>query len=247
MIENAVVRGKFVRSLMVCGMWACALAPCMHAEENAKAPAEFPAEIGPLLKKYCYDCHAGKEPEGKLSLDELNPAGGRAVRASWQKVRDNLHTMLMPPTDSPQPTTQERAKIIAWLNRVPLYIDCSGGAFPGRVTIRRLNRVEYNNTVRDLCGVKIQPAQDFPSDDIGYGFDNIGDVLSLPPLLLEKYLDAADRVAKEAILVFDPSAAPVKRGDGGDLNSNGEIALEYDFPRDGDYLLRASAWAEFAE
>ena len=65
---------------------------------------------------------------------------------------------------------------------------------PGRVTIRRLNRAEYNNTIRDLCGVDFKPADDFPADDVGYGFDNIGDVLSFPPILLEKYLAAADKI-----------------------------------------------------
>src|SRR5204862_6936859 len=76
--------------------------------------------------------------------------------------------------------------------------DCTGPRDPGRVTIRRLNRAEYNNTIRDLVGVDFKPAADFPTDDVGYGFDNIGDVLSLPPLLMEKYLAAAEKVIEEA-------------------------------------------------
>src|SRR5690606_7851020 len=84
------------------------------------------------------------------------------------------------------------------------YIDCSVGPDPGRVTVRRLNRTEYNNTIRDLVGVDFKPAADFPSDDVGYGFDNIGDVLTVPPLLIEKYLDAAEQVAGKAILTRDP-------------------------------------------
>ena len=75
---------------------------------------------------------------------------------------------------------------------------CTTPADPGRVTLRRLNRVEYNNTIRDLLGVDIQPADDFPADDIGYGFDNIGDVLAVSPLLFEKYLTAAERVVDKA-------------------------------------------------
>src|SRR5436309_1484037 len=70
---------------------------------------------------------------------------------------------------------------------------------PGRVTLRRLNRAEYNNTVRDLCGIDFTPADDFPSDDVGYGFDNIGDVLSMQPILMEKYMAAADRILDAAI------------------------------------------------
>jgi hypothetical protein len=73
----------------------------------------------------------------------------------------------------------------------------SGPRDPGRVTLRRLNRAEYNNTIRDLLGVDFQPAKDFPADDVGYGFDNIGDVLSLPPILMEKYLSAAEQVVEQ--------------------------------------------------
>ena len=73
------------------------------------------------------------------------------------------------------------------------------------MTIRRLNRAEYNNTIRDLVGVDFHPADDFPSDDVGYGFDNIGDVLSMPPILMEKYLAAAETISEEAIVV-EPSA-----------------------------------------
>src|SRR6185503_10649065 len=80
---------------------------------------------------------------------------------------------------------------------------------PGRVTIRRLNRTEYNNTIRDLVGVDFQPAEDFPSDDIGHGFDNIGDVLTLSPVLMERYLAAAESVMQRAIVV-DPPKPPVR-------------------------------------
>src|SRR5438094_159202 len=74
----------------------------------------------------------------------------------------------------------------------------------GRVTIRRLNRTEYNNTIRDLVGVDFHPAEDFPADDVGYGFDNIGDVLTVSPLLLEKYLSAAEAILDRAITIADP-------------------------------------------
>ena len=85
--------------------------------------------------------------------------------------------------------------------------DCTGRATYGRVTIRRLNRVEYNNTIRDLVGVDFKPAADFPNDDVGYGFDNIGDVLSVSPLLLEKYLSAAEAIVEQAIVISRPTQA----------------------------------------
>ena len=114
-----------------------------------------------------------------------------------------IETGVMPPDDAPQPKPAERKGIARDLEKILFNVDCDGPPDPGRVTIRRLNRAEYNNTVRDLLGVTFRPADDFPSDDVGSGFDNIGDVLTLPPLLMEKYLAAAERIAEQTI-VADP-------------------------------------------
>jgi hypothetical protein len=210
------------------------------------AQLDFAKDIGPLFAKYCLECHTGQESDGKLAIDSLDPKGGVKVRKSWQKVRDNLHSNLMPPGDAEQPTPDERKKIIAWLDSQPLRIDCSGPVHPGRVTIRRLNRTEYNNTIRDLCGVDFKPAEDFPNDDVGYGFDNIGDVLSLPPILLEKYLSAAETVAQKTILTFDENTAQTRQEKGRVLASQGEVVFEADFPQAGQYVLRVRAAGEQA-
>jgi hypothetical protein len=207
---------------------------------------DFAKDIGPLFAKYCLDCHSGQDSDGKLAIDSLDPKGGIKVRKSWQKVRDNLHSSLMPPADYEQPTAEERKRIIDWLDSHPLRIDCSGPVHPGRVTIRRLNRDEYNNTIRDLCGVDFKPAEDFPNDDVGYGFDNIGDVLSMPPILLEKYLAAAETVAQKSILTFDENSAQSRKEKGRQLSSNGEVVFEADFPHTGKYVLRARAAADQA-
>ena len=98
----------------------------------------------------------------------------------------------------------------AWIDALATKVDCGPARDPGRVTIRRLNRAEYNNTIRDLVGVDFQPADDFPSDDVGYGFDNIGDVLTMPPILMEKYLAAAEKIARQA----DRAPKPTARRDG---------------------------------
>ena len=103
-----------------------------------------------------------------------------------------------------QPEDAQRLAVAAWLERELARIDRVTPPDPGRVTARRLNRVEYNNTVRELLGVNLRPADDFPQDDAGYGFDNIADVLSLSPVLMEKYLSAADAVARTA--VFGPAS-----------------------------------------
>src|SRR5690606_29839192 len=90
--------------------------------------------------------------------------------------------------------------LTGWIDAELAKTGCGDGPHdPGRVTIRRLNRNEYNNTIRDLLGVDFRPADDFPSDDVGYGFDNIGDVLSMPPILLEKYLSAAESITSRVL------------------------------------------------
>jgi len=110
----------------------------------------------------------------------------------------------MPPEDSRRPKDEEYDAVGAWLAATLGPADRAGPPDPGRVTIRRLNRAEYSNTIRDLLGVEFNAAADFPSDDVGYGFDNIGDVLTLPPLLLEKYLAAAEQIAAKAIAADKP-------------------------------------------
>jgi len=141
-------------------------------------------------------------------------------------------------------------------------LGCSSDAVkatdPGRVTIHRLNRVEYDNTVRDLLGTALQPAKDFPADDRGYGFDNISDVLSLSPLQVELYSRAAEDLAREAMLV--PSQSSIARveaetlqgqvgaanGDNWNLWSGGELPLTHEFPSSGDYKISARVWGQQA-
>ena len=115
---------------------------------------------------------------------------------------------------------------------------------PGRVTVRRLNRAEYNNTVRDLVGVALRPADDFPVDDAGYGFDNIGDVLSLPPILMEKYMSAADRIARAAIIARPPLEPTLEKYLASRVNgeegyfSDGAFRIAHAFPADAEYELQ---------
>jgi hypothetical protein len=112
----------------------------------------------------------------------------------------------MPPPGSPRPEPTQLKHVTAWVTDELARIERTTKPRAGRVTARRLNRAEYNNTVRDLLGVDTRPADDFPQDDSGYGFDTIGDVLSVSPPLLEKYLTAAERVARTAI--FGPERLP---------------------------------------
>ena len=118
----------------------------------------------------------------------------------------------MPPLEEEQPPEEQRQAVAAWLARELERIDATTPPDPGRVTARRLNRTEYNNTIKELLGVDIRPADDFPQDDAGYGFDNIADVLSLSPVLMEKYVSAADRVARVALFGPPPMEPTLIRG-----------------------------------
>ena len=229
---------------------------------TATRKADFQKDIKPLLSQYCYGCH-GEKKKGDLDLriyvDEASVLKDQKV---WEKVIKNLNAHEMPPEKKPQPTPEERELITSWVEAKLAKAYAGGKNDPGRVTIRRLNRAEYNNTIRDLVGVDFQPADDFPADDVGYGFDNIGDVLSMPPILLEKYLAAAEKILDAAIVTEDPNRSRVKRfeayalegtapgdtvGDGArSLTREGDIFLTFKFPRTADYILRARAYGEQA-
>ena len=157
-------------------------------------------DVRPIVGKYCVKCHTGIKGRGGLALDGFTDQASVMKKMKvWEKVSEYLRGGMMPPTGKPKPTQAELDKVYAWLDNDVLKVDCSTGQKdPGRVTIRRLNRAEYDNTIRDLVGVAVRPAEDFPSDDVGYGFDNIGDVLSMPPILTEKYLAAAEKVVEAA-------------------------------------------------
>ncbi|RKU21531.1 hypothetical protein C6499_21265 [Candidatus Poribacteria bacterium] len=170
----------------------------------------FSREGTPFLKQFCFDCHAGDEPAAELALDaftdNLSLIENRDV---WDRVLDMLTTGQMPPSDSEQPTIEASDAFVAHIEAIFEHADRTAKPDPGRVTVRRLNRVEYKNTVRDLLGVDFDPTENFPADDVGHGFDNIGDVLTMSPLLMERYLEAAEAIATRVILVEPPP--PSKR------------------------------------
>lgn len=218
--------------------------------------ASYEKDLLPFIQKYCSDCHGSEEPEGDFSIDRYADLQGILKdRTVWSKVLKLIELGAMPPTDGEQPTDEERNEAIAWLDHQLFYVDCNQPQDPGRVTVRRLNKTEYNNTVNALLGIDFKPAENFPSDDVGHGFDNIGDVLSVPPLLIEKYLAAAESVAEATLKRKSPVyfAAPfaesriettggVRPNPNGLLFlSTGKATLKWKYPRDGEYILRLSA------
>ncbi len=167
----------------------------------------------PFLAKHCYECHGDANAENDFRLDVIKDAASlEEGTRSLEKAFSKLTAHKMPPKDEPQPAAAEVAPVVAWL-QTHLVGDASAPINPGRVTLRRLNRSEYNNTVRDLLAIKFRPADSFPVDDAGYGFDNNGDVLSMAPVLMEKYLTAASLSLEKAILVEPILPPPLKRWD----------------------------------
>ncbi len=176
-----------------------------HGEEKKYVPvaanASYDKEIRPLLDKYCDNCHGAKKQSGGVNLAGFDTplSIGRDLQM-WHKVLTQVHERAMPPGGKPQPTDPERETLENWLRTALNELtDTSAPSDPGRKIIHRLNRLEYNNTVRELLGVTSKPADKFPADGGGGGgFDNNADTLFLPPILMENYLEAADKVLKEA-------------------------------------------------
>jgi len=216
--------------------------------EPATPPEDphFKQAILPFFQEYCSDCHGPDYAEADLDLAKYDSVAAlKADRKKWNQILGIVRIGAMPPADHDrQPPMELRRGVTDWIDRAINYVDCTIVSDPGHITIRRLNRVEYNNTIRDLVGVDFKPAADFPSDDVGNGFDNQGDVLSLPPLLMEKYLDAAEQITDKAIVSkIETKLAERKEGDR--LSSTGEVARRFDF-KPGEYVLRAEVEADQA-
>jgi len=177
---------------------------------HAVAAAPF-AEAGvPFLQKHCVSCHGPEKQKGNVSLHQIKDERTLLrARRQWKDVLNLVQSGEMPPEDArEQPTAEERKRFLESAMSAFARAD-QAPPDPGRRTLRRLNRTEYNNTIRDLLNVEFRPADNFPSDDVGYGFDNIADVLSVSPVLMDRYLEAAASIAEQAIPLT--AALPPKR------------------------------------
>ena len=161
--------------------------------------ASFEQQVRPLLKAYCFECHGEGLKEANLALDQAPATGAdQKQRDVWWKVLKNLRAGVMPPAGSPRPTAHEQETIANGIKFGVFGIN-PADPDPGRNGVRRLNRREYDNTVDDLMGIKFDAALVFPPDDSGFGFDNVGDALSFSPLLMEKYLRAAQAIVDMSV------------------------------------------------
>jgi hypothetical protein len=172
--------------------------PTISAAED-RAPRQFDSEIRPILEDYCYGCHGNGLKKGGVALDALGSDQAKLHdHGLWLRVLKNVRSGIMPPAGKPRPAADEQQVLEDWIKYDALEID-PRNPDPGRVTVRRLNRIEYRNSVRDLMGVDYDTTYEFPPDDTGHGFDNIGEVLTLSPLLLEKYVAAAKNIVSQAV------------------------------------------------
>jgi hypothetical protein len=204
----------------------------------------------------CSSCHNTKAASGGLDFATLRHADSITKnRDTWETILRKIRSGEMPPPGSPRPPSNEISAAAHSLDIAFAGADHAEAANPGRVTARHLNRAEYNNTIRDLLGVDCRPADDFPQDDSGYGFDDIGDVLSLSPSLMEMYVTAAEKVARTAVFGperLQPTLSP-REGSGRHIVPTTVVPAQYDvtgltlpnsvhathrFAADGEYLFR---------
>ncbi len=164
-----------------------------------------------MLSTTCVVCHNDGVASGNLNVNAFLAVESIAAhREGWEAILKKIRSGEMPPQGIPKPPQEDVDRLVAYVEKEFDKADKHVTPDPGRVTARRLNRVEYSNTIRDLLGVQYFADKDFPSDDSGHGFDNIGDVLTISPVLMEKYMAAAERIASSAIGADPLPASPVE-------------------------------------
>jgi mono/diheme cytochrome c family protein len=219
----------------------------------AALPAENPtAAAAPIhratLDQYCIVCHSGPTPPAGLNLQALDIGNLEDNGAIWEKLLRKLRNREMPPAGMPRPDAATYEALVK-------YIESERDRLaqlkpnPGRPTLHRLNRAEYGNAIRDLLALEIDVAELLPADDIGYGFDNIGDVLNVSPLLLERYLSAASKISRLAVgdttLPASYQTYVIPHGliqsdrmsEAMPLGSRGGTSIRHLFPVDGEYEI----------
>lgn len=218
----------------------------------------FEQTVQPFLQKNCQLCHNAKLKTAEVDFTQFKTGadaeGGTEI---WEKAVEKLRRGAMPPPGMPRPKQDDINTVMKWMDAEIQQADDRAKPDPGHITAHRLNRAEYNNTVRDLLGVDLRPANDFPQDDSGYGFDNIGDVLSVSPVLMERYLSAAEKVvnaalygpqqAKPLVVRHQPHSPsfpllmkPLTNYDVTGLNMPNALHTTHWFPVDADYRIRVA-------
>ena len=226
-------------------LWTIAIAVSLAGSLcAADAPADFDSAVKPVLSKTCTLCHNDKLSSGGLNVKLLlSPDSIATYRDGWETILDKLRAGEMPPKGIPRPPEAQMQALIHYVEGEFEKADRNIKPDPGHVTARRLNRSEYSNTIRDLLAVDFRAEKDFPTDDSGYGFDNIADVLTISPVLMERYMDAAETIASRAMGADPLPAKPlevqyhtkektIRRVDLSTIEASHRVEW------DGDYIIR---------
>ena len=245
--------GSAGRIAGIAGLATLAVAAAV-AGAAAQPPPGAPAEAHSaraVLDRYCVACHNARTLTAGLALDDVDPAHVAEDAVVWEKVLRKLRTATMPPSPRPRPDAATYASLVGYLETA-LDRAAEAAPDPGRPAVQRLNRAEYANAVRDILALEVDARTLLPADESGYGFDNIGDVLTVSPGLLERYLLAAAKISRQA--VGDPALRPTtalyrtspllaqdgRVSDDLPFGSRGGLAVRHHFPLDAEYVIRVA-------
>ena len=211
-------------------------------------PAKGTASSRATLDRYCVTCHNQRLVTAGLKLDDADVANPGEGAEIWEKVVRKLRTGMMPPPNLPQPSTEDRQGLVSWLE-TSLDKAAASKPNPGRTeTLRRLNRTEYQNAIRDLLSVDIDAASLLPADESGHGFDNVT-VGDLPPALLDRYISAAQKISALAIgstqtslqsdiIRVAPDVTQEGHVSGLPIGTRGGVLIPYTFAQNGEYDIQ---------
>ncbi len=210
---NNVARGASRRGACVFAL-AALLTMGAAPDDSQRPPRFYTEQVRPFLKSHCLDCHSGAKAKGKLRLDELPPEfSDDHARRLWRGVLDRVSNGEMPPDGKPRPPEADKAAVLDWLRKNMRAAEIAQRAARGRVVLRRLNRVEYENTLSDLLGVNLDIKDKLPEDGADNGFDNAAATLHTSSFLMERYLETADTALDLAIANLPRPALFKKRLD----------------------------------
>jgi len=249
---------RFDRRVIVLAatMWGIGALP--EAPRTARAQQPLAAATAgdqgqALVKRYCVGCHNDRLKSGSLSLEPLDLVKLSDHADVWEKVVRKLEAGMMPPPGAARPAPAQTAAFVTGI-KASLDQAAASKPNPGPSLLRRLNRVEYANAVRDVLALNLDVAALLPPDDSSYGFDNIADVLGSSPALLERYVNAAseisavavgsleDNTAGSATYIAPADTTQIDHVEGLPLGTRGGLLIHHTFPLDGEYLFRVKLW-----
>jgi cytochrome c5 len=224
---------------------------------NTASATVTPADRKQMLMQYCTGCHNDKLKTAGMSVVPLDANNLQANQATWEKILRRVSLGEMPLRGAPRPPKEKLQEFTAWLAK-SLDEQAAAHPNPGHATVRRMNRTEYSNAVRDLIGFDVDMSKDLPVDDTGYGFDNIADILTVSPTLMDRYINVAGKISRMATgqtsrkagttdfkltkdlfeNAFGVPAYNERASDDLPLNSRGGGAIKFYAPYDADYTIQ---------